>query len=118
MDAITGDVSMAKKKKKSSAQKPKMTVQEFVANLIDDKEFRRQVLVFCYAREFDSSASDALPKWLNAGARVMGHRFFEKDFVDEFNKQIGALGFFKRTKVMGALMGTASAAKKAQSKKS
>lgn len=118
MGAIAGDDSMAKKKKKSGAQKPKMTAQEFVTKLIDDKEFGRQVLVFCYSREFDSGAPDALPKWLNAGARVMGYRFFEKEFVDEFNRQVGALGFFKRTKVMGTLMGTASSAKKAQSKKS
>ena len=106
---------MAKKKKRSGAQKPKMTVQEFVASLIENKEFRRQVLVFCYGREFESGSTDALPKWLNSGARLMGHRFFEKDFVDEFNSQIAALGFFKRTRVMGALMGAASAAKKAQS---
>ncbi len=105
---------MAKKKKKSSAQKPKMTVQEFVAKLIDDKEFRRQVLAYCHARELDKGSTDALPKWLNAGARLMGFRFFEKDFIDEFNAQIQELGFFKRTKTMGVLMGAASAAKKAQ----
>jgi hypothetical protein len=104
---------MAKKRKGPGVQKPKMTVQEFVARLIDDKEFRRQVLVYCYGREFDSGSTDALPKWLNAGARRMGHRFLEQDFVDEFNRQVGALGFFKRTKTMGALMGAASASKKA-----
>ena len=105
---------MAKKKKRPRAQKPKMTVQEFVANLIGDNEFRSQVLVYCYGRKFDAGTPDALPKWLNAGSRLMGHRFFEKEFVDEFNSQIGALGFFKRTRVMGALMGSASAAKKTQ----
>lgn len=44
----------------------------------------------------------------------MGQRFFEKDFVDEFNSQIQALGFFKRTRIMGTFMGAASAANKAQ----
>ena len=107
---------MAKKKKRSGAQKPKMTVQEFVANLLGDKEFRRQALIFCYNQEFKPGSPDALPKWLNAGARLMGHRFFEEDFVNEFNSQTQALGFFKRTKVMGTLMGAAAAAKKAQSK--
>ena len=106
---------MAKKKRKrSDAQKPKMTVQEFVAKLIDDKEFRRQVLVVCHQCEFDTGATDALPKWINAGTRLMGYRFLQQDFVAEFNRQVGDLGFFKRTKTMGALMGAASAAKKAQ----
>lgn len=105
---------MAKKKKKSGTQKPKMTAQEFVAKLIEDKEFRREVLVYCHGLEFERGVPDALPKWLNAGSRLMGHRFFEKDFVDEFNNQTQALGFFKRTKVMGTLMGAASAAKKTQ----
>ena len=101
------------KKKKPSAQKPKMTVQEFVAKLIDDKEFRRQVLLCCYAQGFEPGSQDALPKWLNTGARLMGYRFLQKDFVDEFNKQIQALGFLKRTRTMGTLMGAASAANKA-----
>lgn len=105
---------MAKKRKGPGVQKPKMTAQEFVARLIDDKEFRRQVLVYCYGREFDSGSTDSIPKWLNAGARLMGHRFFEKDFVDEFNSQVSALGFFKRTRTMGEIMGAASASKKAQ----
>lgn len=104
---------MAKKKKKSGAQKPKMTVQEFVSKLLGDKEFRRGVFAFCYMVEFVPGDADAIPKWLNAGARRMGHRFFEKDFVDEFNGQVKSLGFFRRTKIMGTIMGAASAAKKA-----
>ena len=109
---------MAKKKKKSGAQKPKMTAREFVAKLLGDKDFRRGVLACCYTVEFEPGATDALPKWLNAGARRMGHRFFEKDFVDEFNSQVQALGFFRRTKTMGTIMGAASAAKKAQDTRS
>ena len=106
---------MAKKKKKRTAsQKPKMTVREFVTDLVSDQEFRRQVLVCCQGVEFESGIANALPKWLNAGARNMGHRFFEKDFVEEFNSQVQSLGFFRRTKIMGILMGAASAAKKAQ----
>ena len=110
---------MAKKKKKrTNAQKPKMTVQEFVASLLNDQEFRRQVLVCCQMAEFKPGTTDALPKWLNAGARIMDYRYLEKDFIDEFNSQVQALGFFKRTKTMGTLMGAASAAKKAQEKRS
>ena len=48
----------------------------------------------------------------------MDYRYLEKDFIDEFNIQVQALGFFKRTKTMGTLMGAASAAKKAQEKRS
>ena len=104
---------MAKRKKKPGAQKPKMTAQEFVAKLLGDKEFRRGVLAFCHMVEFEPGGADAIPKWLNVGARRMGHRFFEKDFVDEFNSQVKSLGFFRRTKIMGTIMGAASAAKKA-----
>ena len=103
------------KKKRSKAQTPKMTAREFVAKTLDDKEFRREVLIYSYGQEFKSGDPDALPKWLNAGARLMGHRFFDKDVIDEFNSQISALGFFKRTKIMGTLMGNASAARKGQS---
>ncbi len=89
-----------------------MTAHEFVAKLIDDKEFRRQVLVYCYGFEPERGNPDAIPKWLNAGARLMGHIFFERDMIEEFNTQMSAAGVIKRTRVMGTLMGAASAAKK------
>lgn len=103
---------MSKRKKSQGTQKAKMTAHEFVAKLIDDKEFRRQVLVYCYGFEPERGNPDAIPKWLNAGARLMGHKFFERDVIEEFNTQMSAAGVIKRTRVMGTLMGAASAAKK------
>ena len=109
---------MAKKKRKGgSANKPKaprMSAGDFIAKVFDDKDFRRQVTIICYDYQVDQSEGDALARWLNEGARRMGHKYTDQAFIAAFNEQVGELGFFKRTRLLGSLMGIMSAGRKAK----
>ena len=109
---------MAKKKKqgkKQSAPKaPRMSAKEFIAKVFDDKDFRQQVTIVCYDYLVDREKDDAMARWLHEGARRMGHKFTEQEFIDEFNQQVSHLGFFKRMYVIGSLMGVMAAGRKAK----
>ena len=109
---------MAKKKKqgkKQSAPKaPRMSAKEFIAKVFDDKTFRQQVTIICYDYQVDRSEGDALARWLNEGARRMGHKYTDQAFIAAFNEQVAELGFFKRTRLLGSLMGTMAAGRKAK----
>ena len=109
---------MAKRKKrgKSAAKTktPRMSAAEFIAKVFDDKDFRQQVTIVCYDYLVDREKDDAMARWLHEGARRMGHKFSEQEFIDEFNKQVSNLGFFKRMYVIGSLMGVMAAGRKAK----
>ena len=110
---------MAKKKKKGQTKKkgeskaPRMSAGEFMAKVFDDKVFRQQVTILCYGYQVEQGEGDALARWLNEGARRMGHSYTDQAFIAAFNEQVSKLGFFKRTYVLGSLMGTMSASRKA-----
>ena len=109
---------MAKKKKQSRKQSapkaPRMSAGEFIAKVFDDKSFRQQVTIICYGYQVDRSEGDALARWLNEGARRMGHKYTDQAFIAAFNEQVTELGFFKRTRLLGSLMGTMAASGKAK----
>ena len=109
---------MAKKKKQGKGQgtpkAPRMSAGEFIAKVFDDKDFRRQVTIICYDYQVDQSKGDALARWRNEGARRMGHKYTDQAFIAAFNEQVSELGFFKRTRLLGSLMGTMAAGRKAK----
>lgn len=101
-----------KKKQSQSSKPPKMTAHEFVKKLVDDKDFRRSITLISYDLPSDKDDPEAMPKWLNAGARSMGYRFTDDEFVGEFNSQLRAVGVFKRTRILGGILGTMNASRK------
>ncbi len=107
---------MAKKRKKGGDKPkvPRMSAGDFIAKVFDDKDFRRQVSIICYDYQVDQGQGDALARWLNEGARRMGHKYTDQAFIAAFNEQVTELGFFKRTRLLGSLMGTMSAGKRAK----
>ena len=116
------ELILAKKKKKSranaprksEAKAPRMSASEFIAKVFDDKDFRQQVTIICYDYLVDRDKDDAMARWLHEGARRMGHKYTEREFIEAFNEQVSNLGFFKRTYLIGSLMGVMAAGRKAK----
>lgn len=101
-------------KKKGGTKAPSMSAGEFIAKVFDDKDFRRQVTVICYDYLVDRDKDDAMARWLHEGARRMGHKYAEREFIEAFNEQVSNLGFFRRTYLIGSLMGVMAAGRKAK----
>ena len=103
---------MAQQKARRRDNRQEKSEREFVSQVIDNKDYRKLVMMYCYESAPEEDGLEGLAKWLGIGARKMGFRFDDDVLTTELTEQVRALRAFRRTRFMGSLIGTASAAKK------
>ncbi len=90
-----------------------MTEKEFVAKILADKKFRREVVDQCYDFDMPEGTEEGMSVWLNEGAKGLGLEFDVDELDKEFTEQIGTLSGFKKIGLMGSLINMTRKAKKA-----
>ena len=92
-----------------------MTEKEFAAKIMNDKNFRREIVDQCYDYVVPEGTEEGMAQWLNEGAKAMGYEF-DIDVLDkEITEQVNALNGFKKIKFVGSIINMARKAKKAHS---